>query len=258
MVVLLVVTVALPGFTESYSGDRFSYDKFIYSLFLVQNWGFGFPNSWNIPAWSLSAEWLAYLAFPLIITVIYRIPRGLEVIVCSALLGGIIAITYFFRDGILDATGRFGILRMVVGFTVGCLIYKNLEKSDHPPPTFVLSLAVVILFAATTDPRFYVLALPGLALLIRSLVNPGKIALIIFANPVVMWLGKISFSLYLVHWVALQVFQWMMTNTKVSPISKNRYVASVGFLVLVFFLATLLWKYFEVPCQRYIRKKYLN
>ena len=201
---------------------------------------------------------MAYLAFPLIITVIYRIPRGLEVIVCSALLGGIIAITYFFRDGILDATGRFGILRMVVGFTVGCLIYKNLEKSDHPPPTFVLSLAVVILFAATTDPRFYVLALPGLALLIRSLVNPGKIALIIFANPVVMWLGKISFSLYLVHWVALQVFQWMMTNTKVSPISKNRYVASVGFLVLVFFLATLLWKYFEVPCQRYIRKKYLN
>lgn len=102
------------------------------------------------------------------------------------------------------------------------------------------------------------LAIPGLALLIRSLVNPGKIALIIFANPVVMWLGKISFSLYLVHWVALQVFQWMMTNTKVSPISKNRYVASVGFLVLVFFLATLLWKYFEVPCQRYIRKKYLN
>ena len=258
MLVLLMATVVLPGFTESYRDERFSYDNFFYSLFLVQNWGFGFPNSWNIPAWSLSAEWLAYLAFPLIITVVYRIPRGLEVIAAAALLASMIAVTYFFRDGILDGTGRFGILRMVVGFTVGCLIYKNLEKSDSPPPTFMLSLAIVIIFVATIDPKFYVLALPGLALLIRSLINPGKMALMIFANPVVMWLGKISFALYLVHLVLLEVFKWMMTNTEISSISENRYVAPGGFVVFIFVLATLLWKYFEVPCQRYIRNKYLS
>lgn len=258
LVLLLAVTIVLPGFTESYSSDRFSYDKFFYSLFLVQNWGFGFPNSWNIPAWSLSAEWLAYLAFPLIITVIYSLPRNLEIFVAAALLVGMIAITYLFRDGVLDATGRFGIFRMVVGFTVGCLIYKNSEKSDSLPPTFILPIAITIIFAAIIDSRFYVLALPGLALLIRSLINPKKVALIIFANPVVMWLGKISFSLYLVHWVALQVFQWIMTHTGISSINGNRYVALAGFVVLIFSLATLLWKYFELPCQRYIRRKYLT
>ena len=64
---LLVILV--PSFADRY-GDhatRFSADAFIASALLIQNWAHWLPDAWNVPAWSLSAEWFAYLMFPVIL-----------------------------------------------------------------------------------------------------------------------------------------------------------------------------------------------
>ncbi|MGH7250096.1 MAG: acyltransferase family protein, partial [Minisyncoccia bacterium] len=37
------------------------------NLLLVQAWGIQHTNSWNVPAWSVSAEFACYLIFPLLV-----------------------------------------------------------------------------------------------------------------------------------------------------------------------------------------------
>jgi peptidoglycan/LPS O-acetylase OafA/YrhL len=46
--------------------ERFYPPQFLANLLLVQAWASGDHQSFNIVAWSISAEWLAYLAFPLL------------------------------------------------------------------------------------------------------------------------------------------------------------------------------------------------
>lgn len=47
-------------------GQRYDPVYYLLSLLLLQNWGFVNHLAWNIPAWSISAEWGAYLLFPLL------------------------------------------------------------------------------------------------------------------------------------------------------------------------------------------------
>ncbi len=52
--------------------------SYIRQLFLVQLWFQPFfdGSSWDGPAWSISAEWLAYLVFGLLILVVFRVARA--------------------------------------------------------------------------------------------------------------------------------------------------------------------------------------
>lgn len=49
---------------------------FVRNLFLVHAWGFAPDVSWNGPAWSISAEWFAYLLLPFIAAVVIRMTRA--------------------------------------------------------------------------------------------------------------------------------------------------------------------------------------
>src|SRR5258708_3639584 len=67
--VLALMVVTLPGFAEHYPQpeQRWGFGPFVASLLLVQNWAYFLPTSWNTPSWSLSAEWFAYLLFPMFV-----------------------------------------------------------------------------------------------------------------------------------------------------------------------------------------------
>ena len=46
---------------------------YLKQVLLVQEWGPSPQRGWNFPAWSLSMEWLAYLIFPLLVLVLFRL-----------------------------------------------------------------------------------------------------------------------------------------------------------------------------------------
>src|SRR5690349_15858316 len=56
-------------------GDPRQYgaDEFAKNLLLVHNWFPPAAESWNVQSWSISAEWLAYLAFPLMLPLLARV-----------------------------------------------------------------------------------------------------------------------------------------------------------------------------------------
>ncbi len=51
--------------------ERYSLAALFAQISLTQSW-LGYEMTWNIPAWSISAEWAAYIAFPVLVFVLGR------------------------------------------------------------------------------------------------------------------------------------------------------------------------------------------
>lgn len=83
--------------------------------FLLLNAWMPGPNGWNIPSWSISAEFVAYLLFPLMVLCAAKRPR-----ISFAIMAALVVAFYVFCsvDGSLDVTGGVGApLRcLAVGF----------------------------------------------------------------------------------------------------------------------------------------------
>ncbi len=175
------------------------------NLLLIQSWGVA-PSSIG-PAWSISTEWAAYFAFPLLATImLHRGPRmavagaagGVGLLVATALL--------LHRPGhpvTLDAWNGLTpspMMRCLAGFSIGLGTWRVAADAErlfgHPAmPAAVLACLVALVAARAPDLAIY----PLLACLVLCLGVGRARAVRLFAWPPVVWLGEISFSLYLLH-----------------------------------------------------------
>ena len=69
--------------------DTFQLGELPWQILLVHAWGVTDQVSWNVPSWSISAEWFAYLCFPLVAYGLGRVrePRTLLLIAVSPRAG---------------------------------------------------------------------------------------------------------------------------------------------------------------------------
>lgn len=205
---------------------------------------------WNGPAWSLSAEWLGYLAFPFIVVCIDRIvPRGFELAAALVLLVLFVVGMLALHAPDLGQMNKLGIVRMIFEFSAGCLFYKA-AMNDAAPRTWTLALALAIILACAYHIEYHWGAVFGLGLLVLALCMQSRLADLLFGNPVVLWLGNISFSLYLSHWPLIQIYQWASAR---ASIEKDLMAAMLVATIMV--VATLLYHFVEVPSRRYLRRK---
>src|SRR5438045_7740910 len=103
-------------------------------LFLLHSFGIHNIFTLNVPSWSISAEWWAYMIFPLIVLCLYK-RKWLTVACCSVfVIGAYLSIMFLlarsvpFNPGVpmphnLDSTYDYGFLRGLAGFTTGLLLY---------------------------------------------------------------------------------------------------------------------------------------
>jgi len=84
LVVLLLCAAQVTGSALS-NPSFYTWPRLVQNLFLVQGWSVPTAFSWNAVAWAVSHEWMAYLAFPLIMTVTLRI-RSVSASIGSILL----------------------------------------------------------------------------------------------------------------------------------------------------------------------------
>jgi peptidoglycan/LPS O-acetylase OafA/YrhL len=245
-----VIIFILPGFIRTYHPGSFSFFNFLSTLLMINNWGFSTSSMWNVPSWSLSAEWLGYLAFPFIVLAIDKQVRdGWEIPLAFALLTFLVLATLVLGAKDMGAAGKFGILRMGCEFTAGCIFCKAARNTLAPSTaTTVFGLIITVCCAYSLDLHWG--AVFGLGLLVYSLCKEGPVAQTIFGNPVAIWLGNISFSLYLSHWPLIQIYQWIVPR---SPLSRT-ILASVLVAVIIC-VADLLYRFVEVPSRRYLRMK---
>lgn len=235
---------------------------FIHNLLLVQSWHVDDALSWNKPSWSISAEWAAYLLFPLFFFIVYR----LRLLLASAFVGLGLACLYVMMlltsDQKLDIHFDYGVLRCYAGFCLGILVYRVYEGL-HRRATgaagelaiardrlclLVLALIAILLHAPVHD----IWLLPAFALLILgAALNRGTVKRAL-ETPVLYGLGLISYSLYMTHWFVLDVTLRVRDGlgggepgtALIAGLMVAMIVATIG-------LSVITYRYVEQPFRRW-------
>src|SRR5882724_2358869 len=126
MLFIFLLNPFVIGFLASRSLlDRYDPGYFVLSVFLVQNWGFTNTLAWNVPAWSISTEWMAYLLFPAICWVTMRFARSrAHSFLLAAILMVVLAAGFAARGQTLgDNVSHTGLFRCVMEFWIGVCLY---------------------------------------------------------------------------------------------------------------------------------------
>lgn len=93
---------------------------------MTQVLSFPVPRQWNVVAWSVSAEWFAYLGFPLLAVYANRHQGALSRLLhLLAVMVAYVAVLYVMRR---PSAMELGLFRIMGGFTMGVLLY-DLSKA---------------------------------------------------------------------------------------------------------------------------------
>ncbi|MCP9275015.1 acyltransferase family protein [Mycolicibacterium arenosum] len=246
--------------------------SYLRQLFLVQLWFEPFfdGTSWDGPAWSISAEWLAYLMFGVLILVLFRVARATRARSLMLLAVAVSVPPVMF----LLVTGHFytpwsWLPRIILQFTAGavaCLAVRRLDPSDRVRRSSgLLALGIVvamvgILYWFDSHPIPDVIDSGGV---VDVLFVPLVIALAIGAGTLpgflsmraVVYAGQVSFSLYMVHELVHTAWNWATRQFEVTldGTAGAKWIV-LGLLVLSFLSAVALYHVVEEPARRWMRR----
>lgn len=248
-----------PEYEEGWSKFFKPYDFVVY-LLLGQSSGVLSNYSWNLPSWSIAAEWWTYILAIFIIPYINKGFSKVTYLFWALSIAGLIILVYVGGKGNLDYTLNFGTLRCLFEFTIGLgvyQVYKSIKdtqtfwKSDW---AFVLAVAASYLFLHLDINDVLVVVCFGGVILSASL-NKGKAAALLNIKPL-KFLGDISYSVYL-----LQLFWLLLWRVYLSVNYPDGVTEMSTKLIMLFVLLTLLiinsyltYRFIEKPCQRILRR----
>lgn len=246
--------------------------SWIKQVFLVQLWFQPFfdGSSWDGPAWSISAEWLAYLLFGGLILVIFRIAsatraRGLMWLAIAAALAPTLLL---LAHGVFYTPWSW-LPRIVMQFTAGalaCAAVRKLELSDRAKTwagatSLLLGAALIgALYLLDTYPPGEMIDAGGLVdvlfvpLVILLSVGAGTLPAVL-STRVMVYLGHISFGLYMVHEIVHTMWNWAVLQFHIvlTPSWPAKF-AVLGLIVLACAGAALLYHVVEEPARRWMRR----
>ena len=259
------------GHLPSPVADQLSAVSYARQVLLVQLWFQPFfdGSSWDGPAWSISAEWLAYLLFGVVVLAIFRIARATRV---RGLLWLAVA-ACLPPTLLLLATGHFytpwsWLPRIVMQFTAGalaCAAVRKMQLSEAGQRragylSVVLCAGIIgILFFLDAYPVAKVSDSSGLVdvlfvPLVASLaVGIGSLPRLL-STRIMVYGGYISFSLYMVHEIVHTAWNWFTAQFEIilTP-SWSAKLIMVGVFAVAFLGAVLLYHFVEEPARIWMR-----
>ena len=242
MLVLLAVKLVTSGDTGL--PGRYDPLTILTTLTLTHAWIPGIQTP-NMPAWSISAEWLAYLLFPVLSYFISHI-RGVMGLYFAIGL----ALAFF------QPLGNYCLTHVLSGFLVGMAAYRAMPALSRIRigryTGFGLTAAIVLWAQGTAPPVAVGLLL--FAVLIVVLASPRDMVSGVLSMRAIVYLGEISYSLYMVHWPArivvrnaLQTFG--VLDSLPAPVVVSAYlVAALAAAVVSFHLV-------ELPSRALLRRR---
>jgi peptidoglycan/LPS O-acetylase OafA/YrhL len=185
------------------SPDVFGPPTFLMDLFLVRSW-LGVIDAWNGPAWSLSAEWLAYILFPVIALFTLWVGRQKSNVAWVTL--GVLVVAEGVATVLMPSADGMPhpVPRVLIAFTAGCISYlfaRNASttlRNGWLGGLAVLALLIVPSTLGADAARAVVgLMLAGLAIYFLATGSGGIVTAM--GSRWMEYGGRISFSVYLVH-----------------------------------------------------------
>lgn len=232
---------------------------FVANLFLLQGVHAG-SLSWNYPAWSISTEFFAYLAFPLLLPLVWRAGPKARLGLGLLLLTGLAGLGYATGDYFNQWNGATAIVRCLDEFLMGCVLYAaagpRVARFLASDWVVFPTVALLLLLLQSDGPDLATVLLFAV-LIVATVANDGVYARMLNVRPLV-WLGEISYSLYLVQDLVQYVTSHVLAAAGLGrpehfsvPVSA---FLGAGMLAACLMLSTLTYRLIEQPARRCLKQ----
>jgi peptidoglycan/LPS O-acetylase OafA/YrhL len=233
---------------------------FMWNATMMQAWSFGAGNI-NLPAWSISTEWSAYILFPFLAALVFARVGVAAYAMAGASIAALLAVALLAPSlstaplegalSVFSTENPLPVLRCVAGFTLGLVAYRlqghrfgDIVSSRKWVGDAIAGLICVLFLVPKTD----ILLVAVTPLLIVHLVRSSSVVSSFLGCGPVHYLGLISYSLYLVHIpVILTLRQVFVTY------GWSYSVASALGIGVSLLIAPVVYRYVEVPSRRALR-----
>jgi peptidoglycan/LPS O-acetylase OafA/YrhL len=198
--------------------------------------------------WSLGVEEQFYLIWPLAITLMLRYkPRFVWPILGAAFVASLLAAEYFFYADRADAV-FFLLPSRIFEFAIGAMLVWLLRSEPASEPIRVAAL-ILGLALITYSVFFFTIQTPFPT--VYALIPCGGAALVIYGgtadhlrsilgNPPMVWIGKVSYSLYLIHWPIIVFYKYH----RLTPLT---HIEQIAICICSLAAASLMYVFIEQP-----------
>lgn len=265
LAILLALVVAIRGLHLDLHGaipdERWSTRGLIESLLLVHAW-VGDSAVWNSVSWSISAEWFAYLLFPLgarVAAALYpRLSRPQLLLGACGL--ATIPLAHALLARILPIPPVLPLLQIAAEFGAGCVTCHCLVGGGVPKrlPAPGLLLATIVAGAAA----LHAVALPPV--LVVPLVPPMLLGLATGRDRLARWLstpgllywGRASYALYMTHYLWLWVMRYALPAERFAGSALTvRLAMAAAHVVPMLGVASATYAFLEEPARRALQRR---
>lgn len=241
--------------------------SFVINVLLLHALGFVPYLSWNGPSWSISAEFYTYLVFGVVVVVAQRFAdlRVLRGMAAALVVGSLAVILFVLHERSMDFHYDFGIVRCIFSFFIGVLtagVATSLPPQQRHGAAWnavqigaVLAVLLIVSEVAAVPALGFVAPLAFAVLLGSLMVYPGGALPRLLSRAPLIWLGKRSYSIYMVHAFALVLMEYAaravggarLAALDVILPGTGATLAVVVLVVAVLVLSDITFRWIEVP-----------
>ncbi len=242
------------------------------NLLLIHSFGIHKLFNWNVPTWSVSAEWWAYMVFPFLALFIYRKKETAIALLALFVILAYLSIMFwlprvnFFdpsapRRQNLDVTFDFGFLRGLAGFITGIILHKLYETGflakafQKDITAFIVIVGCILCMHFAWNDGFAIILF--FMLVYAFTLNCGILHTICDGR-IAQYLGKISYSIYLMQlfpliplWGRIKLPGLVYKNNSATSGFWTGTGYCLVYMLLVIGLAFLSYYTIEKPCRKY-------
>jgi peptidoglycan/LPS O-acetylase OafA/YrhL len=245
---------------------------FLTNLLLLHSLGFNSAPTYNYPSWSISTEFYAYVLFAATRWT-FNTTLGFAIAAVTIVAVGSGILLWLHIVPLSSAGVAWGFLRCCAGFFLGTLTYLGYARlrtatGGYSWPS-VVALSALITVLSVIDPNgvwTYSVPLLSCVVILSITVRPGVTLNGLLSCRPLAWLGRVSYSVYMVHaalvWVITQILTVGLKYPK-TVVADGHGVATppvMGLIVLVVYIGAVLlvshftYQWIEEPLRNRSRR----
>jgi peptidoglycan/LPS O-acetylase OafA/YrhL len=259
----LVAIVSLAGAAGIALNDpqHWQWKDLFWHLTLLHSWGATEGLAWNDPSWSISAEWFAYLLFPLLAPMMIRVHGRVTALLIAVAALATTAALFAIADWAVLTSGRGApaMMRVFGEFLCGAALCRAVAlggvSSRSSGDILAAGAFIAFLLGASAGlADFALIAFLALTVFGAS-TSAAYLARILGSRPLV-WLGEVSYSIYMVHFPVLIVIRrlWERLGFAEWGVAGKTFAFLIT-LALVIGLASMLFYLVERPARKRLRNQ---
>jgi peptidoglycan/LPS O-acetylase OafA/YrhL len=260
-VTLLIVLLQNIVLVNYFNSSQFIYEfndikHFFLNMFLVNGIGLEGGFSFNGPSWAVSTLIFANILFFFILTKL----KNKQLFYILSFLIPLIVILLTTGMTIFPGMGLFA---TIIDFFAGVLLFLFIRriKTNIGSPYFydvLFIISTVIFFIYMSNGIIKINAINIIvaciifSLILFSSIN-GKVIKNVLRHKILIYLGKISFAIYMIHYPVQLLFRMIESSTK-NSFNYSNWWLFILFFAVVILTADISYRLIELPGKRLARK----